>query len=139
MVEEGRRVSIRYIGSLDDGSVFDSTEGKEPFSFVVGSGGVIAGLSDAVRTMEVGQVREVVIPPEQGFGVYDEGNIAEVPLMSLPNPNEYEVGKRVYLARDGLVVSTKLLKIEGGMGYFDFNAPLAGETLHFTIKLLEAE
>lgn len=136
MVVNGMVVTIKYAGTLDSGEIFDSTEGKEPFEFTVGTTGVLKGLNEAVLGMEVGEVKTVVLEPEQAFGAYDEDKIVEVPLTQLANPSDFTVGQQVYLAKDGLVVTTKLLGISDGNGRFDFNPPLAGKRLTFRIELV---
>src|SRR6201999_3628584 len=64
-VKEGDNISIHYVGTLDDGTVFDSSEGREPLSFTVGSGEVIPGFDEGVRGMDVGETREIQIPPDK--------------------------------------------------------------------------
>lgn len=142
MIEDGKTVVVRYYGKLDDGTIFDTTEGIEPLEFTLGRPGktVIAGFEEAVREMMPGQKVSVAIPPEKAFGFRDEEKIILQPMVSLPNPLAYEVGKSYVISRDGLLVHTKLLEIDQeGNGHFDFNLPLAGETLHFDIELLEVK
>ena len=69
-VKEGDNISLHYTGTLDDGTVFDSSEGRDPLSFTVGSGEVIQGFDDGVRGMEVGETRDLSIPPDQAYGEY---------------------------------------------------------------------
>ena len=67
-VKEGDNISLHYTGTLDDGTVFDSSDGRDPLSFTVGSGEVIQGFDEGVRGMEVGETRDNSIPPGQAYG-----------------------------------------------------------------------
>ena len=66
--QPGDKVSVHYTGTLEDGSQFDSSVGKQPLQFTIGSGMVIAGFDQAVRGLAVGESRRVVIPPEDAYG-----------------------------------------------------------------------
>ncbi len=85
-VQDGDKVSLHYTGTLNDGTVFDSSEGGQPLNFTVGSGEVIQGFDDGVRGMEVGETRDVSIPPEQAYGEYYEELVRVVPRSAFP-PN----------------------------------------------------
>ncbi len=138
MVAYGKTAVVEYVGTLEDGSVFDSTKGIEPLEFVVGSGGVIHGFDEAVASMSVGETRAVTIPAKQAYGEYDEGKIEISPMYSIPNAKDLEVGKLFYfVTQEGLRFPAKILEIREGIARVDFNHPLAGEDLTFEIKLLE--
>lgn len=140
MIEDGKMVVVNYTGTLSDGTVFDTSEGIEPLEFRIGSGTVIRGFEEAVKEMEPGDVVTVEIPPEKAFGFRDEDKIFVQPMLSLPDPRQYEVGKSYIINREGMIVHTKLLEIDAmGNGHFDFNLPLADETLTFRIELLEVK
>src|ERR1051325_8843602 len=83
-VKEGDNISLHYVGTLDDGTVFDSSEGSPPLSFTVGSGEVIAGFDEGVRGMEVGETKEINIAPEQAYGEYYEELVKVVPRQAFP-------------------------------------------------------
>jgi FKBP-type peptidyl-prolyl cis-trans isomerase 2 len=128
---DGDTVEVHYRGTLDDGTEFDSSEGREPLSFVVGSGQVIAGFDDAVRGLAVGESRTVRIEPEDAYGEYNPEAIIDFPADSAPEG--LEVGDAVTLGNGGrgtvVEVSDEFVKI-------DANHPLAGEALTFEIELV---
>lgn len=73
--EKGDKVKVHYTGKLTDGTVFDSSKGRGPFEFKVGTGQVISGWDEGVIDMQVGEVRELVIPPNLGYGSRGAGNL----------------------------------------------------------------
>ena len=128
---DGDTVAVHYRGTLDDGSEFDSSEGRDPLAFVVGSGQVIAGFDDAVRGLAVGESRTVRIEPEDAYGEYTEEAVIDFPAESAPDG--LEVGDAVTLGNGGrgtvLEITDEFVKI-------DANHPLAGEALTFEIELV---
>ena len=128
---DGDTVAVHYRGTLDDGSEFDSSEGRDPLTFVVGSGQVIAGFDDAVRGLAVGESRTVRIEPEDAYGEYTEEAVIDFPAESAPEG--LEVGDGVTLGNGGrgtvLEITDEFVKI-------DANHPLAGEALTFEIELV---
>ena len=128
---DGDSVAVHYRGTLDDGTEFDSSEGRDPLTFVVGSGEVIAGFDDAVRGLAVGESRTVRIEPENAYGEYTEEAVIEFPADSAPDG--LEVGDAVSFGNGGqgtvIEVTDEFVKI-------DANHPLAGEALTFEIELV---
>ena len=84
IVKEGDTITLHYKGSLDDGTVFDSSEGGKPLSFKVGDNQVIQGFDDGVRGMEVGESRQINIPADQAYGEYYEQLVTVVPRNAFP-------------------------------------------------------
>lgn len=138
MVQYGKTAVVHYRGTLNDGSVFDSTEGIEPLEFVVGSGSVIHGFDEAVSSMEIGDIKTVTIPAYDAYGEYDEARIEISPMYSIPNAKDIKVGKTFYfITEEGIKFPAKVLKINQGMAKVDFNHPLAGKDLTFEISLVD--
>jgi FKBP-type peptidyl-prolyl cis-trans isomerase 2 len=131
---DGDSVAVHYRGTLDDGTEFDSSEGRDPLTFVVGSGQVIAGFDDAVRGLAVGESRTVRIEPEDAYGEYTEEAVIDFPAESAPEG--LEVGDAVTLGNGGrgtvLEITDEFVKI-------DANHPLAGEALTFEIELVSID
>lgn len=131
---DGDTVAVRYRGTLDDGTEFDSSEGRDPLTFVVGSGQVIAGFDDAVRGLAVGESRTVRIEPEDAYGEYTEEAIIDFPADSAPEG--LQVGDAVTLGNGGrgtvLEITDEFVKI-------DANHPLAGQALTFEIELVSID
>lgn len=138
MVAYGKTAVVEYVGTLEDGSVFDSTKGIEPLEFVVGSGGVIHGFDEAVASMSVGETKTITVAARHAYGEYDEEKIEISPMYSIPNAKDLEVGKLFYfVTQEGLRFPARILEIREGIARVDFNHPLAGKDLTFEIKLLE--
>ncbi len=131
VASDGDTVAVNYRGTLDDGTEFDSSEGRDPLTFVVGSGQVIAGFDDAVRGLTVGESRTVRIEPENAYGEYTEEAVIDFPADSAPEG--LDVGDAVSLGNGGrgtvLEITDEFVKI-------DANHPLAGEALTFEIELV---
>ncbi len=129
--QDGDTVAVHYTGTLDDGSEFDSSEGRDPLTFVVGSGQVIAGFDDAVRGLAVGETRTVRIEPENAYGEVDPTRVLEVPIDQAPEG--VQVG-------DVLSTSTgqqvEVVEVTDEVFRVDANHPLAGEALTFEVELV---
>lgn len=138
MVEYGKTAVVSYKGTLRDGTVFDSTEGIEPFEFIVGSGEVIHGFDEAVSQMDVGECVSVMIAAKDAYGEYDLEKIENGPMYAIPNAQNIQVGKLFYFITDeGLRFPAKVLEINEGIATIDYNHPLAGKDLDFEIELIE--
>lgn len=132
----GQKVRVHYTGTLEDGTQFDSSEGRDPLEFVVGAGHVIPGFDNAVTGLETGERGTVTIPAEEAYGPrYDEA-VQQVPLEAFPD--EPQPGWIVEMEDpQGQRLAATVLGIEDGMVSLDFNHPLAGEALTFEIELVE--
>jgi peptidylprolyl isomerase len=136
-VKEGDNISLHYTGTLDDGTVFDSSEGGDPLSFTVGSGEVIAGFDEGVREMEVGETKQINIPPEQAYGEYYEELVKVVPREAFPPNVTPTVGMGFELELpSGQTMPVRIIDIEGENVTLDANHLLAGEALNFKIQLV---
>lgn len=133
---EGMRVSINYTGSLEDGTVFDSTEpdGREPLAFTVGEGTMIPGFEKGVLGMSVGETKDIKMGPDDAYGEWDERALQQFPIEKMPEGTE--VGTQLQTSQGGRAVVTK---IEDDLVTVDLNHPLAGKTLSFTVELLSCE
>jgi FKBP-type peptidyl-prolyl cis-trans isomerase 2 len=131
VAQDGDSVEVHYTGTLDDGSEFDSSRGRSPLSFVVGSGQVIAGFDDAVRGLAVGDSRTVRMEPEQAYGQPDPNLILEFPADQAPEG--LAVGEKVTLSNGapGTVV-----EITDEVVRIDANHVLAGQALTFAVELV---
>jgi FKBP-type peptidyl-prolyl cis-trans isomerase 2 len=128
---DGDRVMVHYRGTLDDGSEFDSSEGRDPLEFVVGSGQVISGFDDAVRGLAVGESVTVRIPPEDAYGPRVDEAIIEIPIDQAPEG--LQVGDQVQLVSGGRAT---VLEVREDAVVIDANHPLAGQALTFEIELV---
>lgn len=137
-VKAGDTVRIHYTGTLDDGEVFDSSEGREPLTFTVGAGQVIPGFDDAVLGMNVGDEKTVTIPAERAYGEHQDSLLMEVPRADLPADREPQVGDQLMIGTpDGQPFPVTIYALSDDSAVLDSNHPLAGEDLTFDIALVE--
>jgi FKBP-type peptidyl-prolyl cis-trans isomerase 2 len=132
-VKEGDKVQVNYVGTLDDGTVFDSSEGKAPLEFVVGGGQMIAGFDKAVLGMTVGEKKDITLTPDEAYGYPSDDRILEVDKSQFPPDLNLEVGMDL-VGPGGFPVKVK--EITDSSVMIDANHPLAGKTLHFAITLM---
>jgi len=138
VVKVGDTVRIRYTGKLEDGSVFDSTEGGASLEFKVGSGEFLAGLEQGVTGMSVGESKTIRIPAEQGYGIYKKERVFEYDRSRLPQDLKVEIGQQFQMYRaDGLPVTVAIAGVGEKTVRLDCNHPLAGKDLTFDIVLEE--
>jgi FKBP-type peptidyl-prolyl cis-trans isomerase 2 len=135
--QEGDMVSVVYQGTLEDGSVFDSSEEDEPLVFVLGEDKVLPGFEKAILGMEVGEQKTVRVPPEEGFGIHQERLVDELAATALPAGLKLNVGTQLEVtAEDGSRFQVVVADIHGDRVILDANHPLAGCSLIFHIELL---
>lgn len=135
--QEGDLVKVVYQGTLEDGSVFDSSDEDEPLMFVLGEDSVLPGFEKAILGMEIGERKTVRVPPEEGFGIHQERLVDEFSLDSLPEGLELKIGAQLEVtAEDGSRFQVVVTDLHGGRATLDANHPLAGRPLIFHIELL---
>jgi peptidylprolyl isomerase len=138
MPEKGNRVIVEYAGYLDDGTVFESTAGSEPFEFTLGDGQVMDAFEKAVLKMEVGETRTVTIPAAEAYGPYREDRIIELSRKACPAGLQLRVGLQLQIeTSDGSPVAATILEITENSLKVDANSSLAGKDLTFDIRLLK--
>lgn len=135
--KSGDTVKIHYTGKLPDGTQFDTSAGKDPLEFELGSGQVIPGFEKAVTGMEVGQTKTVTIPPAEAYGERNEEMVHEVPKSALPDDLEPEEGMGLQArGEDGQVFRLTVTEVGDETVKVDANHPLAGKDLNFDIELV---
>ena len=139
MSNEGKKVKVHYVGTLDDGTKFDSSRDRnEPLAFTCMAGQMIPGFDAAVREMEVGQVIDIRLEPADAYGERDERLVQTVPVSAMPGAEELSAGDRVMLTSPmGQPVPAVVASVEDGNITFDMNHEMAGKALNFNIELLE--
>lgn len=136
--KKGDTVKVEYTGTLDDGTQFDTSVGKAPISFKLGNKEVIPGFEDAVEGMNVGDEKKIDIPAENAYGPHKDQLIQEVPKDKFPENVELKKGILLSLkAPTGENMMAKVKEIKDDKVVLDLNHPLAGQTLHFKIKLVD--
>ncbi len=137
-VKKGDTVKVHYHGTLNDGSVFDSSNGREPLEFEVGSGMVIEGFDTGVTGMEVGEKKTVNIPAEQAYGPTQEDMIMEFPKAQFPADMVPEVGMQLSMSNgQGQQFPVTIIEVKEDAVVLDANHPLAGKDLTFDLELVD--
>lgn len=137
-VKNGDTVKVHYHGRLTDGTTFDSSEGREPLEFEVGSGMVIKGFDDGVMGMETGDKKTLEIPADEAYGDKSDEMLVEFSKEQFPEDMEPEVGMRLNMTNaTGEVIPVVITEVKEESVVLDANHPLAGEALVFDIELIE--
>ena len=137
-VKNGDKVKVHYHGRLTSGETFDSSEGREPLEFEVGSGMVIKGFDDGVTGMKVGEKKTVNIAAEQAYGEKNQDMVIEYPRSQFPPHIELKLGEQLVMSSaSGQQFQVKIAEIKEDVVLLDANHPLAGEELIFDIELVE--
>jgi len=138
MVEEGQTIRVHYKGTLDNGELFDSSEGREPLEFEVGAGTVIPGFEKGVLGMTVGEKKTIHIPVEEAYGEPREEMIMQFKRDQLPEDMEPEVGMQLYLqGMYGQSVPAKVTAFTDEYITVHAKHPLAGQNLKLELELVE--
>ncbi|MVA97062.1 peptidylprolyl isomerase [Nitratireductor sp. CAU 1489] len=137
-VKSGDVVRIHYTGKLTDGTEFDSSDGREPLEFEVGSGQIIPGLDNHVTGMSVGDKSTVTIPAEEAYGPRDQNQVQALPRTQIPDTIELSVGTRLQASTpDGQPVGLTVVELTDDTVTVDANHPLAGQDLVFDVEVVE--
>ncbi|MEJ2670138.1 MAG: peptidylprolyl isomerase [Gammaproteobacteria bacterium] len=137
VIQADSEVTLHFSLSLEAGHVVDSTREREPGTFVMGDETLPPGIERLLLGLRPGEQRSFVVPPERGFGVYNEKNLQQIPqeqfnldvplepglMLHFEGPGDYALPGVVRRVMDGLVV-------------VDFNHPLAGRTLLFEVEII---
>ena len=133
----GDKVKVEYTGTLDSGETFDSSEGREPLEFEVGSGQVIAGFDSAVVGMSAGEEKTIKIESADAYGERVDQMIQKVPLDRFPPEVKLKPGDTLrVMTPDGIPMIINVVSVDSEGATVDFNHPLAGKNLNFKIKLV---
>ena len=140
-INVGRLCRTHYRGTLNDGTVFDSSyERGEPLEFICGVGMMIRGYDEAVANMEVGQSIDIHLTPDQAYGYADPRAIFTIEISQLPGSEELSVGENVTLyTADGRPIPVKVTARDDSTITFDANHEMAGKELNFHIELVEVQ
>lgn len=137
-VQSGNTIKIHYNGRLTDGTTFDSSEGRTPLEFTVGSGSVIKGFDDGVQGMSIGEKKTIEIPFLQAYGPEDPSMIIEFPSDRLPEDLKPEIGMQLNMNNaEGQQFPVVITEITDENIILNANHPLAGKDLIFDLELVE--
>ena len=136
-IKSGDTVRIHYTGTLSDGSTFDSSAGRDPLEFTVGSGQIIPGLDKALPGMEVGEKKKVDVPVDQAYGPADPSAQQQVPRADIPDDIPLDVGTMLQVQTpDGQALQVRVAEVTEEKVTLDANHPLAGQDLVFDIEVV---
>lgn len=138
--KNGDTAHVHYTGRLEDGQVFDSSEGGEPLSFEVGAGQVISGFDDGVRGMEVGDKKRIEIESDDAYGPRTEALIQTVERDKINLGAEPEIGMNLMMhLPDGNQIPVSITEVTESHVTLDANHPLAGQKLVFDVELVDLQ
>ncbi|EEX08273.1 peptidyl-prolyl cis-trans isomerase, fkbp-type [Ruegeria lacuscaerulensis ITI-1157] len=136
-IKQGDTVRIHYTGTLQDGRVFDSSEGREPLEFAVGSGQIIPGLDSAMPGMEVGDKKRVEVACEEAYGPVNPAMRQDIPREGIPADIPLDPGTQLQMQTpDGQALPVTVVEATETTVTLDANHPLAGQDLTFDIEVV---
>ena len=138
VVTKGKAVKINYKLTVD-GQVVDTSEGREPLTYVQGSGQIIPVLEEALEGAKVGDKKHVTIPPEKAYGLPNPNATQKVPRAAFGDMKDLKVGSVVTGQAGGRMMQAKVLAITPKEVTLDMNHPLAGKTLNFDVEVVGIE
>ena len=139
IAKKGDNVKVEYVGSLEDGTVFDRSKNHDlPLEFTLGNGQIIKGFEEAVIGMKIGDEKQIKLKPKDAYGEYNPELVRDIPKECFPENQDVKPGMIFMTSMpDGRQVPIKILDVSNGTVNVDLNPPLAGKTLIFKIKLIE--
>lgn len=138
-IKEGAKVSLEYTLKLEDATVVDTNVGGEPLTYTQGSQQIIPGLEKKLEGLKEGESHQIVVPPEEAYGAVNPSAFQEVSKEQIPSEG-LKVGAMLQgQDANGRSIPLRVAEIRDESVLLDFNHPLAGETLHFDIKILNVE
>jgi FKBP-type peptidyl-prolyl cis-trans isomerase 2 len=139
-IKKGDIIKVEYLGTLDDGTIFDSTvkNGGVPLKFEVGAGNIISGFDNSVIGKSVGDEYELRLNPSEAYGDYKDGLLQSISKDQFPPEQEPKVGMLVLLVgTQGQPFPATIKEVEDDIVTLDLNHPMAGKELNFKIKIVE--
>jgi len=135
-IEQNSVVSLDYTLKVD-GGVVDTSEGGEPIEFLQGQGQIIPGLENELYGMSIGDSKDVIVSPSQGYGEIDSEAFADIPREEFPPNIPLEESVALQLKdQDGNVLEAHIVEAGEKTVRLNFNHPLAGKELHFSVKVV---
>lgn len=141
LAQSGDTVNVHYTGTLPDGQLFDSSNGREPLTFQLGSGQVIKGFDDGVTGMQIGDKKTINIPCDDAYGPVNQDLLIHFDRSQIPSdiPLEPGVTLNMHQEGNGQVVPVVIKEIAEAHVVLDANHPLAGQDLTFELELVSIQ
>ena len=134
-MNQGTKVKVHYTGTLNDGKIFDSSEGREPLEFTIGNNQVIKGFEDGIKGMKVNEEKTIKIKAKDAYGERDERMVASVPRDKFP-PEVQAGGTLLLKGPNGERLPAVVKEVKDDAVIIDMNHPLAGKDLNFKVKVV---
>lgn len=138
-ISDGKAVQIDYTLRNDAGEVLDSSEGRQPLAYLHGAGNIIPGLEGALAGKGAGDTLSVSIPAAQGYGERNDGMVMTVGLAQFADPKQARLGAQFNIQTDRGIHLATVTAVVGDQVTLDLNHPLAGETLHFDVEVVDVK
>jgi FKBP-type peptidyl-prolyl cis-trans isomerase 2 len=136
--KSGDKVKVHYHGKLTNGETFDTSNGREPLEFEIGTGMVIKGFDDGVTGMAIGDKKTITIPSDEAYGPRNPEMVIDVPKDRFPPDMELEIGMPLAMSNgSGQPFQVTVVEIKEDSVLLDANHPLAGMDLVFDLELVE--
>ena len=138
-IQKGEVIKVNYVGTFEDGTVFDSSDSHgHPLLFQVGAGNIIKGFEDSVLGREVGEEYSIKLQPRDAYGEYDQSLLGQISITKFPENTELEAGMMFQIiGNDGNRMIAVITDINDSTVSYDMNHPMAGKVLNFKITILE--
>ena len=134
-MNQGTKVKVHYTGTLNDGKIFDSSEGREPLEFTIGNNQVIKGFEDGIKGMKLNDEKTIKIKAKDAYGERDERMVASVPRDKFP-PEAQAGGMLILKGPNGEKLPAVIKEVKDDAVIIDMNHPLAGKDLNFKVKVV---
>ena len=134
-MNRGDKVKVHYTGTLNDGSIFDSSEGKEPLEFTIGENQVIKGFENGIKGMKLNQEKTIKIKAKEAYGEVNQQLIISVPREKFPPEIEVN-GRLIMKGPQGQQIPAIIKEVRDNVVIIDMNHPLAGKELNFKVKVV---
>lgn len=134
-MKPGSKIKVHYTGTLNDGTIFDSSENRQPLEFTIGNNEVIPGFENGIKDMKLNQEKTIKIKPQDAYGERNEQLILTVPRDRFPP--EVQVGGHLILkGHQGQTIPAVISEIKDSAVVIDLNHPLTGKELTFKVKVV---
>ena len=138
-IADGKAVQIDYTLRNDKGAVLDSSEGRDPLAYLHGAGNIIPGLEAALAGKEPGDTLAVTIPAAEAYGEREDDLVTTVERALFPDPKQVQLGMRLRVQLEEGTRLATVIAMVGDKVTLDMNHPLAGETLHFDVEVMDVK
>ncbi len=136
-IAAARVASIHYTLTSDDGRIIDQSSDSRPLTYFHGAGNIIPGLEKALAGKQAGDTLQVDVPPEEAYGVRNEGMVQVLPREAFQGVEKVEPGMQFQASSERGPLLVTVVEVDGDKVRIDGNHPLAGQTLHFDVRVLE--